>query len=245
MATIVDIHNYALLPASSPWRDAQGNPDIDAVNQRMRFTFDDIAIRDSIGSTSSRFGFDITFHSNIAFGFGPEGVAFYPGISYSSTTGFTRLNGIRYGATNGVFGTFNNTALPHAAVQTIHCEAYMKRTAGQFASRIWYGGVTYASGWVTPAVTNWNVYAIFADNQSPFGSGSDTPSAVTGAHVGPITIDYNLSDAEVDFLYGSPIIPRSALFPGSTGKPSHARLTVEYRSEDNARVAHLNMAAAV
>jgi hypothetical protein len=239
MATIVDIHNYTLLPASHPWRDAFGNPDIDTVNQRLRFTFDDIVIRDSIGSASSRISFDITFQTSIAFGFGALGATFNPGIEYSTASGFTRLNGIRYGSTNGVFGAFNNTALPYIAVQTIHCEAYMKRTAAQLASIIRYAGVTYASGWVSPTVTDWNIYAFFADNQSPYGVGADNPGVLKGAHIGPITIDYDLSDAEVDTLYNAALLPRNSfILPASTSKISYARIQREHRSEDQAELFH-------
>lgn len=193
MSIFNDLWDYVLSGSSTPWFRVAGTASIAGGVLAMG----NAAAVDRLGVTgSSVVEADITFVSGGGTcGFSPLGGATTgPGVALKS--GLIQMGSVNYPstATLAAFGTLNQTALALVGgLNTVRCKWFLKATAHTLAARFFYNGIEYVSGFVASAFSTWSTINFYSQ-----------PLNVT-ANVGPLTITYGLSDAQVQTLYDGKI----------------------------------------
>jgi hypothetical protein len=186
---IDDAWTYPMSERSQPWSRLFGDPIIDAEEQVLDVSFDDIAARTPLPG-SYWLSFDLDFDEDLTFFLTfHENTMLVPSIT--RTGGDIFLAGARYGRAIPVaLGGFRGHTL---AAQKIRVFVYVKAGARELAMRVLSPGGSFDSGFV-PADGQLDRLLIVGGNVP------GTPSNRLGGHVGRLTGCAALADDELDAL---------------------------------------------
>jgi hypothetical protein len=199
---IADGWNHPLGSDQTPWVLEFGDPHVDASEQRLVVTYDDIAKRDEELRGGYYLSARVTFEGGTVF-------TPYPYVWQVALPSFRRNaagTGIELGST--AYGTFESWRVAPVGwggvtipTKELVVVAYVKAGAKAYAVKAIAGAAVYRSGWVTGFTwedTNLGVMRYVGENNSGVYNGSSD-----ALYVSPVSGCQSLSDAAVEAAYAN------------------------------------------